>query len=163
VNDEETPKIPMNLMRLWDETVSRLGANARLERLMDVMDQLTEQARAVKYLKAEFDKKMVEWINANGDITLGDIRYYVGTTKKIKPKVDASTIIMDLIETHKGDIAAAIDATVASGWCRYGEVRKVRPEKFDEWFETEVVMDVKTGKPKKSVQRADAKYAKAVK
>lgn len=122
-------------------------------------DDLAEAIVAVHFLKqsakeidAQLKFKMIEWIQKHGEITIGPIRYYLGTPKKYKIHSiqEALEILMDLAS---GDVAL-FSSWFASSPLKHGAIRKAMEEsgcadKFELVFEVTEDTTLEEGKPKK--------------
>ena len=101
------------------------------------------------------------------DCTIGDIRYYIGTVKKIKARDPGTTF--DKLATALGGDFDAINRCLSSNAIKYGAARAEleevgAPGVWDELFEVVVEDELKTGKPtgraKKALQAVNTKYLK---
>lgn len=155
----EGTDIPSGLWMLEKE-VFEVDHEVAIDELLSVKSEIKKYIEAMKALKAIFDAKMVDWIEANGDITIGPIRYYVGNTKTVKTKVPPWSIVNGCLDQAFGDLEYVLNSLASSNWCRHGEVRKLCPDKYNDWFETTSVKDIKTGKPKRGLKRVDSTYLK---
>jgi len=136
-----------------DETPERV---AQVLRLRNILKDL------VKVFDADLDKSLFEWLQANGELEVGEIRYYVGNEKKTKCK-DRQATLEALLESTDGDVSGLTDALVKEPF-KQGSVRGiVGHNRHAELFETEKVEDTKTGKPKKSVKSIDRQTAERLK
>lgn len=92
---------------------------------------------------------MVGWINTNGPIEFGTIRYYVGPEKKTKCRDQQATA--DAILTACGGDWERFASCLASGAFKHGAVRVLldqagTPEKFGDLFEVVETQELKEGK-----------------
>lgn len=111
---------------------------------------------AVRQAEAMLQVQMIEWINCNGDLMIGDIRYYVGKTTKTKCRDNAKTIEA-LLTAAEGDVESVASYLSSQPW-KHGACRTALGEAFDECFEVTEDIDVKTGKPLKSVKSVDTSF-----
>lgn len=156
-NDEETPTIPQALVPFHDQ----LGALTPISTVEDVLEiymAAEMHAKAMRWLKQQVEKLMIDHINANGDIEVGPVRYYVGNTKKVKA-IDNSQVLNALYEKLAGDEEQVCLCMSSNPW-KPGGIKKLLDDekKFDELFTTTTVDDLKTGKPKKGLKRIDSRY-----
>ena len=133
---------PLNLVRLRDLVIG-------MQRELRVHAEAIEQA-------------LIECIDAQGDIVLSDTeRLYVGQTKTTK-SVDDQGILMAILEAGGGNLellTTGDGGMLASQPWKAGAVRNlIGDDKFSACFETTVKIDVKTGKPARSVKVADQRF-----
>lgn len=132
---------------------------------------LLDHAKAAQEAAAEVVRRvksaLVQWIEANRDIEVGDVRYYVGVEKKTKPLIPPPAMFRRLAELLGGDEEATL-ACLASAAFKHGEVKGRLAESlgeqadaiYAELFETIEELELKTGKPKKSLQSVNKKFLK---
>ena len=161
--DEEDLVIPPALFDAA-ECVDTLSTTDTLEQVVHVRDQVSLLKKALKAIDKALDERTVDWINEHGDIEIGDVRLYVGTSKTTKPRKGVSPLLIiqaAAAAAFDHNDEAAAEAILSSGWCKHGSVRNVIPaELFDKFFETTVVPDLKTGKPKKQLKKVNQKFLK---
>ncbi len=118
-----------------------------VSRRMDVIDAMK---RRLKELECEFDQQMMEWIDANGDVTIGEKRYYNGYEKETKC-IDGRGAVESLLVACNGDLDQFCGC-LASGALKPGASRSVlSPEAFARFFETREKKSLKEGKPVRKV------------
>lgn len=164
-NDADIPTIPQTLIAV-SEQVDEISPNAPMEDVLGLHMHLELFAKALRYVKKQMEARMIQWINANGDIECGTVRYYVGPDKKVKP-IDNPKILETLYMVLEGDEAAVCQCMSSSPW-KYGGIRKllegcegqIDAPPFDDLFATIEEDDLKTGKPKKKLQQADQRFLK---
>lgn len=140
--------------RLELETATEVDVIAAI----DVLDRLKQVTRGLATL---VDDAACRWINANHDITVGDCRYYVGTTTWVKCR-DPRQALTAMLETSGGDLDAVAACLASDAW-KSGASRQLLGEQFDVHFATELREDLKTGKPRKSLQRVNQRFLPAKK
>lgn len=155
--------IPTALSPL-DNDVDFGGDNATMDEVLELHNKIEGFARAIRHIRSKMNARMVEWIQANSDIEVGTVRYYVGGTKKYKAKDD--TLVMEALYTlFEGDQASVMACMSANPW-KPGQIRKLLEAAtdvqldwdFDGLFDTVEQLDLKTGKPKRGLQKADSKF-----
>jgi hypothetical protein len=111
------------------------------------------------------DAFLKEWIEANGEIEIGDKRWYVGPVKKVKCRdvARAAQCIATVFGISGTAELAAFVSLLASDALKQGAVRKALeerglPDMFDELFDTTVEKDVQTGKVLKRVHEVDGRF-----
>jgi len=117
------------------------------------------KAKAVDVFN-EAKSSVEEWIGTNGDMQIGDIRYYLGIDRDHRLKKTNDETFVAMLEIFSTE---QFSQCLASGWLKPGQLRAHlieagRPEMFDELFERVERVDMKTGKPKKSIQAADPRF-----
>ena len=85
-------------------------------------------------------------------------RLYVGETKRTKCRNVRTTF--EAIGDACGWDVDAMAEHLSAGAIKPGSAREALGDSWDDHFAVEVVKDVKTGKPKRSVQLADDRYAR---
>lgn len=139
--------------------VSALSPDAPVEQLLTVRDRIDAAMQRLREVKQMGDEAAIAWINANGDIEVGTVRYYVGVTKTKKCKDTAATVEA-AYEAVEGD-AGRFAELLSSNAFKPGACAKVMSEEvFAEHFEVIEQQDLKTGKPKKSVHKVDSRFLK---
>lgn len=131
-----------------DDVLTCLGV---VDRLKQITRDLTEQS----------EKAVIDWIGQNGELTCGDVRYYVATNKSTKC-TDKERAVTAILSASGGDIAA-LARCMSSDSLKPGACRELLPpDEFDGLFETREVPDLKTGKPRVRLQKFDGgnPYAK---
>lgn len=139
--------------------VAGLSPDAPVEQVLDVRGRIEAATQRLREVKGMIDDAMMQWIEANGDITYGDIRYYVGVSRDKKCRDNAKAA--DAILTATGGDFEAFAQTLSSNAFKPGACGHVlSPEAFDECFEVIEQKDIKTGKPKKTIQRVDQRFVR---
>lgn len=123
-----------------------------------IIDKMDAYKRRIKEIDATLKEALIDWINANGELTLGTKRYYVGSTKKTKP-VDRIKLTIALIEAVQGDFDS-FDEMLSANAFKPGACKKLLGDEWGNHFEETIVEDVKTGKPKKDVKVIDERFVK---
>lgn len=121
---------------------------------INIYDRLKEITKGLGIL---LDKSAVEFLNQHGDVTCGNIRYYVGTTTYTKCRDVKATLNYMLQISSCEDIAGCL----ASDGLKAGASRVLLGDAFDTHFSTEVRMEMKDGKPlkpKKSLQKVNMDF-----
>lgn len=110
---------------------------------------------------AGVDAFLKEWLEANGELELGDKRFFVGTETKKKDR-DVARTYQCLRELSKPVELVGLLSTSAF---KPGAVEKFLAEKgvpdmFGELFDVTVETDLKTGKPLKKVREVNQRFLK---
>jgi len=129
-------------------------------------DQMRQAIEFVDALKARtkqlgdaFEAAAIAWLQFHGDLTVGDNRYYVGTTKRVRCNDPAATLDA-LLTASDGSVEAIVQALKADPF-KPGTTKTLLGEPlFDKHFQTIVIPDLKTGKPLRRVLKANPKFQK---
>lgn len=133
--------------------VLAIGLDMTPDQVCEVWTRVENAKAAARELGQLLEGAIIEWIEANGDLTIGDQRYYVGTERKVTCTDNAGT--MDAVLFAGGGEEAALLECLSSQPWKHGAVRGlIGDDDFNRLFKTEVRPDLKTGKPKKVVKRA---------
>ena len=140
--------------------IDSLDPDTDVERTLEVDSFVKTLKDRMKFIGEEMDRKKLEMVERHkGDLQVGDMRYYVGATKKHVNlnKEDTYYRVMDLFG---GDIMQVLDVMTSQPW-KYGAIKTMLGEDVaNELFETTTVKDVKTGKPKRTVKVVDTNFVK---
>ena len=115
--------------------------------------QLYEAYRSITH---RFDQAMIGWIEANGDLEDGDKRWYVGTATTRKCRF-AGPAFKALLEANGGDLDATL-AALCSDPFKPALASDMLGDKADQHFDTVTTLDLKTGKPKKTLKSFDKRF-----
>lgn len=149
-------KVHEALATLVERLEAGTGSEADVLTALNLHQRLKEVTKGLGYL---VDDAAVQYINKHGDITCGNIRYYVGTTTYTKCKDVKGTLEM-LMAVSGGDFGAMAECLASDAW-KAGQSRVVLGDKFDTCFSTEKRMELKDGKPlapKKSLQKVNMDF-----
>jgi hypothetical protein len=83
--------------------VSAVEIDTPLETVLDTQGKLDFMLNAIRDLKSKLTEQLILWIEANGDITVGTRRLYVGTRRETKCR-DLRPAIEALLNDCDGDI-----------------------------------------------------------
>ena len=131
--------------------------------LLRVRDRAIVALRQARELMADVDAALIDYMGLNQcDLQISDTeRLYVGNTRVTK-SIDDQEILMAILEAGNGNmelLTTGAGGMLASQPWKPGAVRElIGDAKFRKCFTTEVKMDVKTGKPSKSVKVADSRF-----
>jgi hypothetical protein len=138
--------------------ISNFDSTSSLEQAVTTIGVIDAMERRLKELKSEWKEKLIDYIDRNGDIEIGEIRLYVGIEKDVTPKNDAE-LYAALLAHEGGDEAAVREKYFSSNWCKQGQIKKdLGDARHAELFETVEKKDLKTGKPKRGVKAVDPKF-----
>lgn len=112
-----------------------------------------------KDLSAKVEAGVIAWINRNGEIVDGTVRYYVGVTKTTKC-TSVKDALEAILEASGGDMDAVV-ACMSTGAWKHGACSKLLPkEVYDALFVAREEEDIKEGKPAKpdKLQKFDSRF-----
>ena len=112
-----------------------------------------------KELSDNAESAAIQWIQQNGEIVDGDIRFYVAPNKVTKC-LNVKGTLGAVLESSGGDLDAVAECLASSAW-KHGATKKMLGDKADEFFETVETADLKTGIGAKRLQKVDQKFIKA--
>ncbi len=148
-------KVHEALATLVERLEAGTGSEADVLTALNLHQRLKEVTKGLGYL---VDDAAVQYINKHGDITCGNIRYYVGTTTYTKCK-DVKGTFQTLLEVTSGDLETIASCFASDAW-KAGQSRVVLGDKFDSCFSTEKRLELKDGKPlvRKSLQKVNMDF-----
>ena len=118
--------------------------------LLRVRDRAIVALRTAREMMADVDAAIIDYM-----------RLYVGSTRVTK-SIDDQEILMAILEAGNGNmelLTTGAGGMLGSQPWKSGAVRAlIGDAKFNKCFTTETKMDVKTGKPAKSVKVADSRF-----
>lgn len=140
----------LNRAQSGPEALAVLSTVQNLKSILDDLRRLCEET-------------IIDRINSDGEFMMGDVRWYVGKDKKVKPRNKAE-VINAVLDMAGGDVDKLADF-LSSDPFKYGAIRAhlesiEKAGLFDELFSTEEVLDLKTGKPKRGLKSIDTKMLK---
>lgn len=131
------------------------------EEIVFMYDRLVALKQAAGDTVDRMKGAMVAWIEQNGDIDVGEIRYYAGHEKKVKPRNPNMAEFYKAVLIAVGGDEAAFASALAANAFKHGTIRKLLDESYGEeegerqfelLFETVVTPKLEEGKPKKTLQ-----------
>ena len=131
--------------------------------LLRVRDRAIVALRTAREMMADVDAAIIDYMTLNQcDLQISETeRLYVGSTRVTK-SIDDQEILMAILEAGNGNmelLTTGSGGMLASQPWKAGAVRAlIGDAKFAQCFTTEVKLDVKTGKPAKSVKVADSRF-----
>lgn len=148
-NDNLVGQVHSALARLEAGT----AAEADVLTAINLHDRLKEITKVMGNLLSD---AAVKFINEHGDITCGNIRYYVGSTTYTKCK-DVKATLETLLKVTGGDFEKMASCLASDAW-KAGASRAVLGDQFLTCFSQEVRQDIAEGKPKKSLQKVNMDF-----
>ena len=131
--------------------------------LLRVRDRAIVALRTAREMMADVDAAIIDYMTLNQcDLQISETeRLYVGTTRVTK-SIDDQEILMAILEAGNGNmelLTTGSGGMLGSQPWKSGAVRAlIGDAKFNKLFTTETKLDVKTGKPAKSVKVADSRF-----
>ena len=131
--------------------------------LLRVRDRAIVALRTAREMMADVDAAIIDYMTLNQcDLQISDTeRLYVGSTRVTK-SIDDQEILMAILEAGNGDmelLTTGSGGMLGSQPWKPGAVRAlIGDAKFHQCFTSETKLDVKTGKPAKSVKVADSRF-----
>jgi len=149
-------KTTQDLLAELDSPEAQLASDApeKIVTLLNHCDRLKQVARELNKLAEE---AAILVINQHGDIVVGDIRYYVGTEKKTECTDIVATL--DALLAHAAGDLGTFAGFLASDAIKPGAAKAALGAETP-LFKTEAVPDLKTGKPKKGLQKLNTTFLK---
>lgn len=132
-------------------------------KMLRLRDQTLNAMRTARARMALMEEILLAYMDEHAcDLVISDTeRLYVGQTKTTK-SVDDQGILMAILEAGGGNLellTTGDGGMLASQPWKAGAVRDlIGDDKFSACFETTVKIDVKTGKPARSVKVADQRF-----
>jgi len=131
---------------------------ASADDVLSALDFLKQLKEATAKLNADMEAAVIGWINANGDLSDGKVRYYVAPNKTTKC-LNVRTTLEAIFEAKDGDLDALMDCLSSNPFKPATTIKLIGP-RAEECFKTEEVMDLKTGKPKEArLQKFDPQFS----
>lgn len=135
----------MNDLEITITDQAHLGAKP--EQLAELWEFVCAVERDAKSAKSMLKERMAEWCEVNGDLTIGETRYYAGHENETKC-LDVRGALEALMH---GDIDTLINCLRSDPFkpsvCR----EAMPPLEYDRLFETKQKPVLKEGKPKKQL------------
>ncbi len=138
-------------------SIDAITDKADAQIILDLINKVDWIGSRSRELKKELEPKLIAWIEANGDIEVGTVRYYIGNNKKDKCN-DLPLTVQALFTACGGDFETFCSVLSANA-IKAGAAKKlIGEDKFAKLFDTIIEKDIKTGKPVKMVHRVDSRF-----
>lgn len=125
--------------------------------IADWWSRMAVAKRRMREIDQLFREGLLEWLDKHGDLEIGDVRVYAGTSKREKVRDLAAAIDSALTEVG-GDVDRLVELLSANA-LKPGACGSMLGDDWRaEHFETEVVMEPKTGKPKREPKSLNTKF-----
>ncbi len=119
----------------------------------------------IRELEAQHEEQMLEYVQANGPTTIGDVRYYAGNEKDTKDhdRNGAGDALYEVcLEQCGGDVHEAfrrfVSDCLASQPFKPGTAKEMLGGNFDRYFTITEKIVLKDGKPSKKVLSVPIKF-----
>ena len=135
--------------KLAQRMVAKLGPDSADEDWIMAESQMKEVVTFSGELRTAFKEAFVERLK-QGDIEMGERRWYAGKVKKHTRTMGAGELLEKLFDAVGGDFDV-IKRCLSGGqgvW-KKSEVQEAAPDLHDESFTTEPVWELKEGKPRR--------------
>jgi hypothetical protein len=139
--------------------ITPITPTSSIEQIADNLGRLKALAERARELKKQFDEQLLEYIEANGDVTIGEVRYYAGYEKETKC-VDVPGALSCLLFLCGGEMEEFAGVLSANA-IKHGAAKKyMLPEMYEKHFVTSMKPDLKEGKPVKKVLAVKPEFCK---
>lgn len=137
--------------------VASLDLASTKDEVLTVMNAVEVLRSRMGSLREEMEFKVKEWIDTHGDITCGEIRYYVGRVTTVKCG-DVKATTEAVMQAVGGDMEQ-FAAHLSSSAFKVGACRGSLGDDFGKHFTEESQTDLKTGKPLKKLRTTNDKWS----
>ena len=141
------------------QEVSELSLQASELEALEALNAVEVLYKAVREARKDFYDRLKGWIDEHGEIEFQGKRWYVGPNKKIERLVPLDDLAERVLSAVGGDLDAFCRC-LSSGAFKYGELREVLGEDWQQCFTEKIERDVKTGKPKRKVKSLQVGFGK---
>ena len=153
----------MSELPAFTSQLALIDEDAPAGQILDLWERVQRHKRALREFDQELRQEFVRWLDANGELEVGDKRFYV-KEKHTTRAIDKLQTAEALLTATSGDLQAFIDCLSSQPFLLGVSRKVVGNEAFAELFATEMVYDVGEGKPKKAIRElavTDMRYVKA--
>lgn len=134
-----------------------LEGEASKDDVLTTIELVARMKQLTRELADKAETAAIAWIEQNGDITTGLVRYYAGTNKAVKCK-DHDATLQAVLTATGGDVSAVARCLASSAW-KHGACREVLPaDEYEGLFETVETKDLKTGTARQRLQKFDGTH-----
>jgi len=129
-------------------------ADPTRDEIAEAIDAGEQAVREAKAIRERIESIATAWIQANEEIRIGDIRYYVGMSKTIKPK-SIPAIYSALIAQGQDAMLACLN----SDPFKQGTVKKTLGEcAWGELYEVRIKANLETGEVTEKLKKANDNF-----
>lgn len=141
-----------------ETAIARIEPTTPIDDVAYALNRLDSYMQFGRELKQRLEEAVIDWIQANGDLVIGDVRYYVGVRKTTKC-IDVAAAVDALLAASGGDMQAFV-ACLASDALKHGAAKKVLGEQWDRYFKVEAKPKLENEQPKKELMKVDERFVK---
>ncbi len=151
-----------------DNAIASISGGAMdKEEIIFLYDRLMSLKQAAAETLDRMKGAMIAWIELNGSIEIGDVRYYAAVEKKTKPRNPNMAEFYKAVLMAVGGDEEAFASSLASNAFKHGQLRKLLAEihgdeqgeiQYGLLFETIEESKLAEGKPIKKLQVMDKKF-----
>lgn len=140
------------------ESIDRvLAGEATADDVLTTINVVDRLKALTRELAEKSETAVVEWLKTNGDLEVGEVRYYAGVSKTTKCR-DHDGTIQAILAAAGGDLGKVAQCLGANAW-KTGACRELLPaDEYEGLFEVVESADLRTGKPKVKVQKFDGRF-----
>jgi hypothetical protein len=154
---EEWPGLTAMTIGQLDAAVRGITPAAAADTVLLWLDRTASLVPRAKALRADLEARAVDWIEANGDLVFGDMRYTAGHRSFTKC-VDVPRGVEALLTVVGGE-PAGLAAYLKSDPFRYGSCRSaLSPAEYVRVFRTECRVVLRDGRPVRQLRRVDDRF-----
>lgn len=141
------------------ERVNSVEVSMSMDAVLETHHALDFMQDRIREMRKSLDARLIEWIEANGAITFGTKRLYVGSKKETKV-IDLRQAVEALLAECGGDFDTFCGC-LASGALKHGACKAVmKPESYEQHFETVTKTELREGveAPVKQLKEVDEAF-----
>ncbi len=141
-----------------EQALSRLRSGiASSDDFLLAMNLKKRMGEIMRECMANIETAGIEWLDKNGEVECGDVRYYVGRKRNTRCMNQAETA-KEILNASGGDLDA-LNKCLAAGAFKPGATAEVLDEEtYKRLFKTEEVPDLLTGRPKKVLNTVNQSF-----
>jgi len=148
----EGEAIPENVSETDLRMLDAQETCANLELAAAVLNHVADIKRKAKDYERRAEEALMAYILRFGGFTLGNTRYYSGV-KTVHRCHDNRKAFAAILEACGGDLERVVD-TIRSGGIKAGASKALLGDKFNQFFSTEKIGELKYGAPSRRLQKA---------
>jgi len=135
---------------------AQMSTDWPLDDVLEARAMLLNFKARMKEAEATMNANLVEWIEANGDITFGTKRLYVGHPKTTKCK-NVGRAMLALFDACDGDFKEVANCMSINA-IKHGAARGILEDQWDDHFTVTTKPAVKEGAAEKQLLETDSNY-----
>jgi hypothetical protein len=158
---EDCPVIRSQSIEQIESAIDQLSHQCTVEQIVHGINVTSILLSRAKLLRQTLEQIAVRWIDSNGPIEIGDIRYTTGHHKRVLC-TDILGCAQVVLEMSGGDLASLCEHLNSNPY-KYGSVhRLVGNERFSELFRIEHKPKLVEDKAQKQLIRVDRRYVRPI-